>query len=393
MVKKVATLLAVILLSACSQTMPEVDSAQLTNSFDQLKAQPVAVPPGHGQVRYLQAKNQKTPCRIALVGDSVFQQAKWFGRCKKGYASGLGVSELINGEHRILNLEEYSTPGKSVTFWHFNNQSHLLFVGRGTELYRSGRQLQLTLDQDGYYSLTDGYLFIDQVKGDVFAGAVNKLLGSQRVMHGYGNGTTFMVETSQDGTNNIAATFNVMAASKLMFGAVRLRNGSVVTVHNGQYEDASPILPYIVDEVQQTNQYMPISENDFAEGFSKYRSASAQLCQTHGSELSEFCSSNPFAAFGDELRKTAQYQANARQQRAAQIQQQQMVAQIQRQQQYQALSNTLDNLNKVSQNMTNRALQNIQSMPLPSPVIPSNNSVNIYTCQNVANWSYCRQQR
>ncbi|WP_115719637.1 hypothetical protein [Gallaecimonas mangrovi] len=384
----------VTLLSACSQTLPEVNAQKLTNDFNQLKSQPLTPAPALNKAEYLQAENHKQPCRVVVTGLSAkVNHAKWFGQCKKGYASGLGVTELVIGQYHSYDLEAYSAPGKSITYWHYDTEHHLLFVGREAPLYRSGRQMELSLDANGFYSLYDGYLFVDKEKNAVYEGQVNALLGTQRLLHRYANGTTFVGEVSHDTTLNTAMGFMVLAGGKPVFLAQKLRNGSVVAMENGQAKDAHAIVPYITKEAQQAEQYLPISENDFAEGFAQYQLASAKLCKSHERELAEFCATNPYAAFSDEFRKTAQFVAKARLERQAQIRQQQMVAQIQQQQQYQAWSNAMNNLNQVSQNMALKAQQSVSKMSLPNPVIQRPNSVNIYTCQNVSNWTYCRQQR
>ncbi len=75
-------------------------------------------------------------------------------------------------------------------------------------------------------------------------------------------------------------------------------------------------------------------------------------------------------------------------QRAEQLRQQQIA-----QQNYQALNASLAQLNQTTQQLQRNVMQNMPTYAPPSPTITNYNQTSIYTCQDVSNWTYCRQQR
>ena len=392
-----AILLAMTAVSGCAQKMPEYDAgpviSQFTAAFKQnsgantLRSFPV------------QASNLKTPCNLTLMSAQapVFDELNWYGDCLNGEASGLGLVVVTAAGKKSVSVENLTPGGANDKVYYQHHFAQDIYnIGVGDTAGFSGKTLTL-YREGGYLSPVEGYFRIDLKERIHYSLLQNDLTGVTSWMKMNSTGTGLVLSVSNDYTNNIAQNFRLGQQGTILLDAVKLQNGSVVTLQNGQYVNAQSVVPFVTSQLSDVDPKLVSAPAAYAEGTRKIAELKYRLCPgKDNEEVTAFCDDQPFSVYQSDFARAAQEFKSAQQQRLANIESQRVEAMRQQQiqqQNYQALNASLAQLNQTSQQLQRNLMQNMQTYTPPTVINPSINQTSIYTCQDVSNWTYCRQQR
>lgn len=394
--KKSLMLIATISISGCADKLPEYDTApviaQFNSTFHQRNDNP-------DRTFSAQPHNINTSCKMNFTAPQAphFDDLRWYGDCLNGEASGLGLVVLSDAGKKRVSVELLTPGGINDTPYYLHNISQDVYnIGVGDNNGFSGKSLSLA--RDGLYlSPAEGYFSYEKKQNTHYSLTHNVITGMTSYMKMDGNGSGVALNVFNDYTNNIAQNVRLAQQGHLLFEAVKLQNGAVVTSQNGQYLNAQSIMPFVTTQLSELDGKLARAPTAYAEATRKIAELKNKLCPTNDNEdVVAFCNDQPFSAYQADFERTAQAFRGAQQQRLASIESQRVEAlrqqQIQ-QQNYQALNASLAQLNQTSQQLQRNVMQNMQTYTAPSPSIPSYNQTSIYTCQDVSNWTYCRQQR
>ncbi|HBX12566.1 MAG TPA: hypothetical protein DEF92_07200 [Leclercia adecarboxylata] len=395
--KKALMLAASITLSGCADKMPEYDPDPVISQFTALFNPQGSM--ATEQRFTLQPNNITAPCVVTYTATQAPQidDLRWYGECQNGEASGLGLV-ILSSSGTKSNSVEFLTPGgiNDIAYYQHNIAQDFYDIGVGNNQGYSGKTLRLY--RDGVYlSPVEGYFSFDRKQQINYSLMRNPITGMTSYMKMDRNGTGLALNVYNDYTNNIAQNIRIGQQNHILLEAVKLQNGTVVTSQNGQYLNAQTIMPFVSAQLSELDSKLVSAPSAYAEATRKIAELKNRLCPAkENAEVAAFCDDQPFSAYQSEFERTAQAYHSAQQQRLANIESQRVEAMRQQQiaqQNYQALNASLAQLNQTTQQLQRNVMQNMPTYAPPSPTITNYNQTSIYTCQDVSNWTYCRQQR
>lgn len=395
--KKLATLLAMATVSGCAQKMPEYDAGPVIAQFNTVFNQKSDA--GSERGFSVQPSNLNAACQVTYTGTQApdIETLRWYGDCQNGEASGLGLAVITTGGKKSVSVE-YLTPGGANDLAYYQHKIPLdaYNIGVGDKTGFSGKSLTL-YREGGYVSPVEGYFNFDNKEKITWSLLQSDISGATSYMKMDRTGTGLALSVINDYTNNVAQNIRIGQQGNILLEAVKLQNGAVVTLQNGQYLNAQSILPFVSAHLSEVDRKLVTAPGAYAEATRKIAELKNKLCPGNDNEdVTAFCDDRPFAAYQHEFERSAQAFKSGQQQRLASIENQRAEAlrqqQIQ-QQNYDALNASFAQLNQTSQQLQRNAMQTMQTYTPPSVTIPNTNQTSIYTCQEVSNWSYCRQQR
>lgn len=395
--KKALLLVASIAIAGCADKMAEFDTgpviSQFTASFN-----------SYGNTDSersfsLQPHNIQAACHISYIATQAPQldDLRWYGDCLNGEALGLGLVVFSAAGNKNITVE-FLTPGgvHDIAYYQHNITQDFYNIGVSDNQGFSGKTLSLYRDGVNLMPV-EGYFNFDKKQKINYSLTRSVITGAASYMKSDRNGMGVALNVYNDYTNNIVQNIRIGQQGHILFEAVKLQNGAVVTSQNGQYFNAQSIMPFVSTQLSELDSKLVSAPSAYAEAIRKIAEVKNRLCPAKENEdVAAFCDDQPFSAYQSEFARAAQAFQSGQQQRLANIESQRIEAMRQQQiqqQNYQALNASLAQLNQTTQQLQRNVMQNMPTYTPPSPTIPNYNQTSIYTCQDVSNWTYCRQQR
>lgn len=395
--KKALMLVASVALSGCADKMPEYDAAPVIAQFTALFNQQGSI--GTEQRFTVQPNNINAPCIVTYTATQAPQidDLHWYGECLNGEASGLGLITASASGKKNVSVE-FLTPGgiNDIAYYQHNISQDFYNIGVNDNQNFSGKVLSLHRDGVNLMPI-EGYFSFSKKEMINYSLTSSPITGATSYMKMDRNGMGLALNVYNDYTNNIAQNIRIGQQNHLLLDAVKLQNGAVVTSQNGHYLNAQSIMPFVSAQLSELDSKLASAPSAYAEATRKIAELKNRLCPAkENAEVAAFCDDRPFSAYQSAFERTAQAYHSAQQQRLANIESQRVEAMRQQQiaqQNYQALNASLAQLNQTTQQLQRNVMQNMPTYAPASPAITHYNQSSIYTCQDVSNWTYCRQQR
>lgn len=397
--KKITLLTAVLGISGCAQSTPEYDPASVISDYNAS----ITSANYNKQIKYhtTQPVNKSEPCVISIDSDieTHVDNLKWFGSCVNGKANGLGLfSSYLNGKLTVIVSELSEKAGSDIDYYRYTPSENSYAIGVSRTEGFEGKVLLLN-NNAGYLSAREGYTASVHKSGISYTLLRDNITGTSVYIKSYKSGTAITLFTMNDYTNNINQGIKVFVNKTLSLEVAKLQNGSVMTNQQGKFYDAKKILPFIESQLSEVDRQLANAPVAYTQAIRKITLLQNNLCMSKDKEnedVKSFCEERPFASYSREFERSSEAFKSAQQQRLANaenIRLQAMKENLIRQQNYEALNASLAQLNQTTQQVQRNLNQSSAGYTAPTPVIQNYNQMSIYTCQNVSNWSYCRQQR